>query len=459
MVFAVKASTAVVPDNRIALLDQATRLSMRATGRGGLMQVSWVYEHPVDMDALRRFHANIGYGLLGRRIELSPLPFGRHRWVSTSGPTSELDIAAGVRPRAEFGDWMDERAELPIDPERGPGWHLGIVRLADGATGVSLMMSHCLSDGVGSMLSIADAVNGANPEFGYPAPRSRSRLATALADYWHFVQSLPAVARALVTAARIALRGGEGADGPPTPRPVTPHVDAADAEDVVVAPTVTLFVDVAEWDSRASALGGNGYSLLAGFAAQLAERMERITGDGSVSLLVAVSDRQPEDTRAIAMSLASVSVDPKLVTVDLSEARDALRAGLAQLRSGPAESDQFLPVIPLVPERAVKRGGETFFGFAGLPVSCSNLGDLDPVVTRPDGTPAEYFYLRGVDRPTTRRAHDRAGGQLVLVSGRVGGRVTISVVGYQPGADNSKAALRAHAAETLAAFELTGRIE
>src|ERR1700761_4432782 len=106
-------------DNCLAYFDQATfRLSL-ATGRSQLAQAVWVYQHPVDMDGLRRFHRNLGRGLLGRRIERSPLPFGRYRWVSSLGPSSDLDIAERARPRAELIDWADERVQLPIDPERG----------------------------------------------------------------------------------------------------------------------------------------------------------------------------------------------------------------------------------------------------------------------------------------------------------------------------------------------------
>ena len=461
MAVGTKPSTLVVQDNRIALLDQATWLSMRATGRGQLMQVSWVYEHPVDLDALRRFHANVGYGLLGRRIELSPLPFGRHRWVSASGPASDLDIAEVARPRAALSDWFDERAELPIAPESGPGWQLGVLPLTDGSTAVSLVMSHCLADGVGAMLTIANAANGETPEFGYPAPRSRRRPRTAFTDAGHLVRSLPSIARALGMAARIAVLGRHDAVTPAAPEPPTAPDETpdTDADRVVVVPAVNLFVDAAEWDSRANALGGNSYSLLAGFVAHMAEQMERRAPNGTITLLVAMSDRTPDDTRAIAMSLANVSVDPTLVTVDLAGARAALKTALQKLREGPVDSARFLPVIPLVPEWAVKRGAETFFGFAGLPVSCSNLGDLDPAVGRPDGTPAEYVYLRGVDRQTTRREHDRANGQLVLVSGRICGKVTIGIAAYRPGDDNSKPALRALAMRTLADFGLTGQAE
>ena len=64
------------PDNRLAFFDQATFLSLRATGRAQLMQIVWIYEHPVDFDALKRFHSSMDHGLVGRRIERSPLPFG-----------------------------------------------------------------------------------------------------------------------------------------------------------------------------------------------------------------------------------------------------------------------------------------------------------------------------------------------------------------------------------------------
>src|ERR1700722_17903071 len=114
------------PDNRLAFFDQATFLSLRATGREQLMQIVWIYEHPLDMDKMMRTFRNAGYGLMGRRIERSPLPFGRHRWVSALGQPLDIDIEDRARPRAELSDWLDERAQLRVDPESGPGWHAGL---------------------------------------------------------------------------------------------------------------------------------------------------------------------------------------------------------------------------------------------------------------------------------------------------------------------------------------------
>ena len=62
-------------------------------------------------------------------------------------------------------------------------------------------------------------------------------------------------------------------------------------------------------------------SLLAGFAAKLGEHLGRRRHDGTIALLIPYSDRTQDDTRAIAMQYAKVSVDPTQVTTDLSGAQ------------------------------------------------------------------------------------------------------------------------------------------
>jgi hypothetical protein len=46
-----------------------------------------------------------------------------------------------------------------------------------------------------------------------------------------------------------------------------------------------------------------------------------------------------------------------------------------------------------------------------------------------------------------------------LASGRIGGKIFITVVGYRLGAKNSKPDLRELAAQTLAEFDLTGAMD
>ena len=79
-------------------------------------------------------------------------------------------------------------------------------------------------------------------------------------------------------------------------------------------------------------------------------------------------------------------------------------------REVPDETLQVLPLIQLVPERVMNRVADVFLGSADLPVSCSNLGDVDPAIGRPDGTDAEYVILRGLDGHVTRQVLEQRRG-------------------------------------------------
>ena len=454
--FQVRASkTAGRPDNQLSFMDQAMFLGQRAIGQEAVMQVVWIYEHPVDLDAVRTFHQNLGYGLYGRRIECSPLPFGRHRWVSAQGPP-DLDIAECARPRADLGSWADERAQLPIDPEWGPAGHLAVLPLTDGATAVSVVGSHCLADGVGALFAVFDAATGNRRDLGYPPPRSRTRLRAMASDARQTARDAPEIARTLVAATKLAVRRRHDFRRPAA-QPST-GIRADDGDCHVVVPVITAYIDLDDWDARAEALGGNSHSLVAGFAAKIAERMGRLRADdGAATLIIPINERTLDDTRANAVSLATVSIDPGKVTTDLSGARDAIRQARKSARDVPDEALQLLPLTPWIPKRAVKRLADTAFGFtADLPVTCSNFGDLPAEIGRPDGTDAEYVLLRGLDRHVTRQVLEQRGGLLNVVSWRLGGKLYITVGGYQPGAENSQPRLRELTAQALAEFHLTG---
>jgi hypothetical protein len=439
-------------------MDQAGLALQRATGTGKLMQIVWIYEHPVDLDGLRRFHSNFGYGLAGRRVERSPLPFGRPRWVSSLGPQVPIHFAEHARPRAEVTDWADECAELPVDPEWGPGWHLAVLPLTDGSTAITLVGSHCLCDGVGALLTIVEAVIGSRRDIGYPVPQPRKRFRAAMSDLHETAKGLPEVGRTVVAAGKLGLRHHQELSAPSASKP--PAIFAAGDDSTVVLPAISIFIALPQWDERAKSLKGSSYSLLAGFAAKLGEHMGRLRADGTVMLLIALNDRTTlEDTRANAMLFAQVILDPTPVTTDLTDARIAIREGLKEAREVPDETLQLLPLVPLVPRRALKRVADLFFGSGDdLPVACSNLGDIDPAVGRPDGTDAEYVLVRGVDQNVRRADIERAGGQLVVVAGRIGGKLSIGIVAYEPGADNTKARLREMAARTMSEFNLSGEI-
>ncbi|CAN7474343.1 hypothetical protein [Mycolicibacterium frederiksbergense] len=443
-------------DNRLDFTDQAMFLGLRATGQEAVMQVVWIYERPVDLDGVRRFHECIGHGLLGRRIERSPLPFGRHRWVSALGPQSDLDFDE-PRERSELGRWIDERATMPLDPEFGPAWHVGVLPMTDGSTAISIVISHCVSDGGGALASMVNAIRGRTLDYGYPPPASRTRGQALRADLRDTARGLPEVGRTLVEAAKQAVRRrGELSNAGGT-KPVV-----AGPDHQVFTPSATVCVKLDDWDRRAAELGGNGHSLVAGFVATLARQIGRVGPDGMVTLNIPQGDRMPGDgdTRANAVVLVNVAIDPAKVTTDLTEARAAMKEGLRVAREVPDENLALLPLTPFIPKRVVKKMADVAFGFSTeLPVSCSNMGDVPEGLPNVDGTEADFVFLRGIDRVATRHALEERCGLLTVVAGRINGTETLTFAAYAPGAENTTAWLKAELERTLAAFELSGMIE
>ena len=186
----------------------------RATGVSTLVQWVWVYNRPINIDGLRQFHDHLRRGRLSRRIERSPLPFGRHRWISADG-SSDMKIVAAPRPREEFDAWLNEQADTPIDAEHGPGWHLAALPFTDGGAGVSLVISHCLTDGPGLCEALADAALGRDDPISWPAAASRRRWQALREDARQTARDTPAFGRAVVAAVRLARRGRGGAGLPP----------------------------------------------------------------------------------------------------------------------------------------------------------------------------------------------------------------------------------------------------
>ncbi|MCV7179916.1 hypothetical protein [Mycolicibacterium sphagni] len=447
--------TSAAQEHRLEFFDQTAFEMMRATGRGQLMQCVWVYEHPVDIEGLRRFHRNIAQSLGGRHIERSPLPFGRPRWVKPDHAPSEIQINETPRPRAELMEWADELAGLPIDPEHGPTWYLVVQPLTDGSTAISMVASHVIGDGTGAGLAIFEAVTGNIRDVGYDRPGARTRRQALAADARQVIRDLPETRRALVKGAKLVWGKRKELAQSRKTRAGQP------IEEFVSVPSVAVIIDIAEWDARAESLGGNGYSLLVGFTAKLAERMgRRRRSDGAVTLVIAINLRESlEDDRALAMAFANATVDPEKVTVDLTESRTVVRESRQMAKNQTDPTMELFPLMPWLPKAAVKGVAELLFSYSeDLPVSCSNLGDLPPQIAQVDGTTAESVVLRALDQNVTMREMERSHGQLVVVSARVNGKVTISIEAYEIGAENSKQRLRDLAEQTLTEFGLSGGI-
>ncbi|WP_245831303.1 hypothetical protein [Mycobacterium terramassiliense] len=443
-------------DSRLAHMDQASYLGLRALGYGALVQFIWIYNRPVDLDGLRRFHRNLGYGLLGRLVEPSPLPFARDRWVVSRGQP-DIEVAQTPRLRATLNAWLYERACLPLDPEYGPSWHIGVLPLDDGGAAVCLTTSHTLVDGLGVLRALADAANGRTRYLGYPYPRSRARRRAIVQDARETIAAAPELARAVRATVRIARHRRRDVfasmrSAPPAPR------RAGGNQPPVVVPALIAFLDVAEWDACAKSIGGNSFTLFAGFAGRLGVRMGRVCDDGTVTLSFPISDRTEDDTRGNAVVFPTVSLDPNRLSSDLGEARLKFKQAFADLPGLTEELLGPLPLTSLTPKWVARRAAGMGLGAAALPIGCSNIGDMPPEVMRPDGTDADYASGRLIEPGINRRALERVGGQLFLASGRGAGKIFVAVNAYLPGRTNSQDALREDVSRTFGEFGLTAEI-
>lgn len=440
-------------DNQLAYIDQAAFLAMRAHGHEPVQQLVWIYDHDVNIERLREVHANLGFTLLGRRIERSPLPFGRHRWVADSRQ-GDLDVAA-ARPRSELSAWMDEQGTRGVDPEHGPAWRMAVVPFSEGGGAVSLVVSHSVADVGGILFSLFAALSGMKPELGYPAPGSRTRRQALREDLKSFRQSLPEVRKAFKAAVSV-LREDPSGDAEKTGTRKSKPPKRVPETTTAIRPTVCAVVEAAEWDARAKELNGNSGSLVAAFAARLGLIMGQARSDGSIMLNFPVSERGEGDYRANALTGMSVMADPVEVITDLAPVRAGLKAGLKGVADNPHQLMAPLPLTPLTPKRVVRRL-EWLVRGDGPVVGCTNMGDVPDVLTQLDGTSAQFVLARGVEwGPIGPAELDRIGDWLLLGSGRLNGKVLLFATIWQVGKSNSRESIEALMKQALADFGLSG---
>ena len=248
---------------------------------------------------------------------------------------SDLDVAASELSRQEVWEWADRWARLPIDPEWGPAWRLGVQPLATGGAAVSLVASHSVADGRGLCLAIADAVHGIRRDFGYPAPGARTRTKAVVQDLRVAVRSLPETVRGVAATVRTARAELASRDKRSSEARKRSHPVSIEGDSPVVPPTAMVWIDLEQWDRRAESLGGKSNSLFVGLLSRLALVLGRVGSGGRVQISLPVSDRIDGDTRANALTVLRISVDPALVTETLVDLHADIRAALTALPDSP----------------------------------------------------------------------------------------------------------------------------
>lgn len=433
-------------DNLLAYIDQGSFLALRAFGHEPLQQFVWVYTHDIDIDRVRTLHRNLSDGMLGRRIERSPLPFGRHHWVAAPHQAA-LTVATTPRPSDELPAWMDEQAMIPIDPERGPAWRMAVLPFAEGGGAITMIVSHSVGDVGAVLVSLLEASHGIKRDLGYPPPGARGLTEAVRQDLSVTKRSLSEMVNAVKTGIQLAKENG----GSPK-RVVPPGKSQSSA--LTIRPSVAAVVDTGVWDARAAELGGTSNALLSAFAARIGYLRGYADADGRVTLQLPVSQRTQEDTRANALTGTSVTTDAREVTTSLAAIRAELKQGFTSLAAEENKLMASLPLTPFTPKLVVRKLASAALG-TGTPVGCSNLGDVFPDVIRPDGTDAAFFWARGVEWPITKEGLDQRGDSLFVGSGRANGKVVICVVSWRVGGPNTREDLNELVTKGLADFGLT----
>lgn len=436
-------------DTRLALIDQGSFLGLRALGHQPIFQGTWFYDRGVDLDALGRFNESLANTLVGRLIDTSPLPFGRHRWVGLDAvPPIEVETAA--RDRSDVTAWLDEVALRPVDPEHGPGWRFAVLPLTDGGTVVTLYIPHALGDGLCKLQAIADAVRGDSRGPRYPLRETGGRFKRFFADLWSSIREIPTLGKALiglVKAARSVTGSDAGTSAKTLPAPA-PHPYSE-------IRVVGVMLDQGDWDAAAAALGGTSNTLVQAFAAALGQRIGRVGADGKARLAIPVSVRTDNDTRANALDSVTVPIDPTGLSGDIRPLRAATKKALEALANSSHAMLAALPLTPYLPIALVRKTEALAMGSNDVPIGCSNYGDVDADLARIDGSDASYFAARVVEPGMEPADYDRIGGSLYVLSGRLLGRIFLSANVYKVGAALTDAEVQAEIDSVLAQFGLS----
>lgn len=433
----------------VPLADQGMYLAHAAGGQHAVMQLLWRYRRPVDMEGLTRFRDNIAHGRLARLMRPALLPFGRHQWVKAPLPASALLLPHSPTAASAMQSWIDAQVDLPLDPAQGPGWNLTLQPFTDGSTVVSLVVSHCIADGMAVALAVREAAKGERRPSTYTAWSAKRSASSLGPELLRSLQDAPATLRALAQLLRTARSATRSAR---PPRTVTITDDQT-----VAFPSAFVRVSTAAWDEKARSLGANRLTLLSALTAAFAESIGRARGD-DITLLFPVNQREGvSDTEGNCVSLATLKVHASEPRGRLHALQRRLQSALLRTRREPDPLAALLPLVPYVPKRAFLAASDLALGaLSDLPVTCSYLGEWPTDVLRADGSPADRFCFRGVDRKVKRSAIEARHGVASLPACVISGEMILNFVAYQPGVVTEPGQLVALVERLLAAYSLSG---
>jgi diacylglycerol O-acyltransferase len=432
-------------------MDQGSFVGWRALGRQPVLHFSWTYQHSLDEAAVLRLNQSISQGFLGRVIQRSPLPWGRHRWVAPATIPPVTWFRDPI-PLEHLPKWRSSMVSLPVDPEQGPGWRMAVQLLEGGGWALSILISHTIGDAEACSTAIADAAAGRKFRHQFPAPSWRWSPARLASDSLESLKTLPDVLKAITALVRRSRAKG-AVLAPPANQPQ--KISQLGPMPEVVMPLLKVVIHEPECEARAADLGVTVNVILAAFAARIAFRMGRVDVAGRVQLVLPVSNRQPDDLRGNALQSISVMADPESCHSTPRTLQSAVQAALLALRRHGDPISPLLPLVPYVPIWLARRS-ERMILSADLSVGCSLVGKLPEEFANLCGE-AIHFELYTLERFSVSEI-ERLGGRLFLVSYRLNGQVLVSIEGYATGSVTDLDALKIRVSAAMADLGLEGAV-
>ena len=431
--------------------DQVSFMGLRALGRQPIIHFNWVFPHSLDESVVEQFNERLAQGLLGRLLQRSPLPWGRHRWVANTVPAPVTWFRDPIPPEA-LPTWRSSLMDLSVDPECGPGWRLVVQSLSDGGTALSLLISHTLADGTAAIQAISDAVADRKVTPGFPAASTRWSLDRLVRDSLESTRALPDVWRALKTMSRAKGTKHRHTSVGPT-RLRRPRHEPL--ESVVSIPLVYVAIDKRVCDKRAEHFGVKINTLLTAFAARLAFQIGRVDATGHVELVLPVSDRRLGDWRGNALQAVTLRVDPHACLLDLPKLQRERRSLIDSVLRNGHELSALLPLVPYLPLWLVRHLEKQVVS-GDISVGCSFYVEFPTELTCPFGE-VSFFQLSSLERFTT-PALNRLGGRLQIVFYRLGRSVNLSISCYTQDCITSHAELVPCVKEALADLGISATV-
>nr|WP_296772454.1 hypothetical protein [Rhodococcus sp. (in: high G+C Gram-positive bacteria)] len=400
-------------------------------------QIVWQFDSVIAAGDLSSMWHNLAAGPVNRTVRRSRVPGARDSWVRAGEPLP-LAIEDRMLSRGQLGKWIQEKAEVSLDPVAGPVWQLAFTTFDDGGCAVSLVASHVVGDG-GALTSAAIAAlqGPGDPEDFRSAwgDGGTHDVRDALGQFGH---AAAGTARALGRGIGSALQRHRS--GQPS-SPVAPGVVPARTEPPRTgalaagrfAPsTVVVDCPTQQWVDAAVAVGGSANSLLVAVALGVLTASGRVDVTEAVKVSLPVSTRVIGDVRANATSGVSITVEGGGgFRSDLGAVRRDSKKAFTTLAdtSHLTTFELTKPLMQMLPDAIVAKAAES----ATAPLClCSNLGDRGVTLRSIGGVLATSVAMRSITQNTTAELLRRTKGGVSVWWNTCGETATLCVTGLDP---------------------------